>query len=754
MSEKKEKPNNEENKNLSISIFNTKEEAPKNNEIKKLLIGNKRERAKTEEEEQYEEQNKICKYCKSIDASDIIELNESCLSQKITNFFSKNIKDENFSKILKENLKKILNNEIKNKNIICSKCFLNNFISGGIEKLFLEKKGDNNIMEKDKFLGDNDQKKNLKQIVDIYSINFNLAIKSLKELKNKYSKTIKSTNEVFENTAIRVMLSNNKEIFQDLKKKMDDCKENLKEIEENFDTVINDLTKKEGSKKFFIEGVFSNNIISKNHLLEALKGVENEIEFSIIDINNGGPKLMNIRNEKNEESPEVAFYNLDKKKAKEICDKNNNCSNNKNNIQSNNNINSNILLNPQNQKMQDIIEQSLNNNNIDKNEILKNNPLLSPCPDSPFINPGLGFYPNLGPQISRLPNNILINNFIPPPSLNPQLIGQINNNQINSIIPNNNNNSNNTNNNNNSINNNNINENNKNINNLNNLNLNNMNNLQFPGINCYFPKSNLPFGVESLKEFDNNFYKNLMNSNQNSIINSLYPQISQNPFLLSPIPFSNFNTNPSSSVLSPILGSNLTSPNPSSLYNNIPNLQGNNDISNLSLPININNNLEQNKLNQLNFINRERNAININQNSNKSTNSNINNNNSKLLELFNNVARERILKNTSLNNENKNLNLKNNNSINNNNSQLEMNSNSEQKNLQTTNIDFLDIKAAPINSIENNTNIINKELNEANDYYNISTLPNNNINNLNMNNLDDKINNTINNEKGHIKKDN
>ena len=56
--------------------------------------------------------------------------------------------------------------------------------------------------------------------------------------------------------------------------------------------------------------------------------------------------------------------------------------------------------------------------------------------DIPLIRPGLGLFPNFGSQLGSMPNNILINNLFPPNPLNPQLIEQINNSQINSIFPN------------------------------------------------------------------------------------------------------------------------------------------------------------------------------------------------------------------------------------------------------------------------------------------------------------------------------
>ena len=302
MNEKLEKENITEKSKLKISQTSS--------ENKNILIGNKRERTKEEEIKEDTYNKKLCKYCKNIYELDILELNKTIQSQIIIDFLSKKIKDELFLKILKENIDNILKKEDKNieiKNqIICFNCFLNIIISGGLEKLFTEEK-ENNFQSKD--LINNDQN-NLKQIVNIYSINLNMAINSLKSLKSKYSKTIETTNDVFENTAIRIMLSNNKEPFQELKKKMDNCKQNLEEVKEQFDILINELTKKEELKKFYIEGVLSNDDLSKNNLLKELKKLENEIEINTININ-GGMQLLN-GNDKNNGMPDSILYNLDK----------------------------------------------------------------------------------------------------------------------------------------------------------------------------------------------------------------------------------------------------------------------------------------------------------------------------------------------------------------------------------------------------------------------------------------------------------
>ena len=762
MSEDEKKQKKDDNSNLGTSLFDPKENQLKNSDNSKTLIGNKRERSKTEENQ--EEQSKKCIYCNNMNSFDIFELDNISQSQKLINSISKKIKEGQFIKSFKVCIESIYqNNEIKKNNIICYECFLNNFIKGGINKIFLEKKIDND-KEKDnnttnKDLIENDQRKKLKEIVDIYSINLNLAIKSLKELRMKYSEIINTTKELLENTAIRIMLSRNHE-FTDYKQKTDNCKQNLDEIQGSFDVIINDLTKKEELKKFIIEGVFSNDNLSKNNLLKVLKQVQNEIEFSTININGGDKKGLGKENDKrNEPKNGNLLFDTETNKTKENNDKSNNNLNIKNVFPNNiNNINTNNLLNFQNPKKQSINDPLMLNNNdfLNYNLFMPSNYLQ----DIPFIRPGLGLFPNFGSQLGSMPNNILINNLFPPNPLNPQLIEQINNNQINSIFPNNENknneNANFINNNVSTNNNSSNNENNKNINNLNNL-----NNIQFPGIGGCLPRSNFPFNnpTESLKELENLFtMKNLMNNHANNIMNNnLYS--AQNPLNLSHLPFTNFANSPS--LLSPSLGPTLGSP---SLFNNILNLQGNNDISN--------NNLDQNKINNLNIMNRERNIL--NQNNIKGTNTNnINNlnilpnipnihningmnlnlsnnfnnlnnsNNSKekqLVNLFNLVADGKKSKNP-LNIDNypslKNTNINNNN---NNNIQIDMNNN-EQNNIVQTNLEIPDTKTTLINNNENNNNNISEKNG------------NTEINNININIMNQKNTNDANDEKEQIKKD-
>ena len=741
------------NSSNNFQKFDTK----KNNENENTYLGNKRERTK---EENYLEisNKKICDYCKNNSHPEIIEIDKSTPTQNIIDFISKKIKEQDLLKNIKDNIDKLFNcnfNKLKPKIIFCLDCFFNNFSKWGIEKFFI------NEQEINFQNFNNSQEQAINQLTDIYSINLNLAIQSLKNAKDEYSKTIEKTNEVFENAGLRMMLSNNKEAFQDLKKNIDKCKQDLQKIGENFKVLIKDLTSKEENKRLFIEGIYSNNDIIKENLIKHLKKLENKIELSRINISAGG--LLNNDNNKNIE--EGNTFDLEKEQN-DI--KNNKQINNDKNNMFNNNINTNQLLNLQNTKKQNMNEQLLLNN-FDKTEMLKTNLLLTQNnfgPDSPFISPNLGIFPSFSPQFGRMPNNILINNLFPTQTLNPQLIGQINNNQINSLLPNNTSSQNSTNNN---ISNDNNNSN-KNFNTLNNLNY-----VPFPGLNAYIQRPNFSFtnSNDSLKEIDNNIMT-MKNLNQNNLFNN--NQISQSPPLtISPIiPFSNLNSN-TSSILSSNLGNNLNfvSP-PLSLYHNTLNIQGNNGPSNLSQKIKTNNNnIEQNNLNPLNLINRN---LNLNGNNNKGINlngiNNLSNINLNNINSINNLNRTDLGNNNLNNNPNsisekeimlkhlfdciaesksKNslnndmMNLKNNNNLNNN-PKIEMNNNSiNNNNYQQINSDFIDKNPAPLNNQENNnTNNNNSSI--------TSNLENNNSSNINI--PDEKKGKESNNEKEEKKKDN
>ena len=219
MSDKPKKTDKDESLLINKSI-QPKIESPKNKENQNILIGNKRERPKEEEQQQQNDNKKSCNICMQLISSDSLDLNEPNQNEIILDIISKQIKEEKFLKILKENIDKILNNkesnnENTNKDIICYNCLMDNFVVGGIEKILSKPKNEINFPN---FLEGN-EKNNLKLIVDIYSVNLNLAIKSLKDLKEKYSKIIKITDELFSDIGIKNMLSCNKEAFPDLKKK-------------------------------------------------------------------------------------------------------------------------------------------------------------------------------------------------------------------------------------------------------------------------------------------------------------------------------------------------------------------------------------------------------------------------------------------------------------------------------------------------------------------------------------------------------
>ena len=709
-----------------------KEEEPQNKDIlntktKKesliTLVGNKRIRSDTEEKIEIK---KICKYCNKIPTYEVLEYDDSTPKKNIINFISKQIKDENFIKLLTEIINKKIINQDKKNNIICDNCFKNAFINGGLDKVLNSQKAALNPFQESE-----DKKNNLKKIIDLYSVNLSIAINNLKELKAKYSKTVKNTKDLFNITALQVMLSNNKDPFQDLKKKMDNCEKNLKEIEDNFESLINDLSSKEELKMFYIEGLNNNDDSSKNNLLKILKSIQNEIELSSFNINGALPNSYN-GNERNLDNTDYLYSNLNIK-----TNNNNNSLLNNANIQNNNN--SSQILNLQAQKK--LNEQETLASNIEKN-IQKSN-LLSALSKSNIIQNGLGMIlPPFNISQARIPNNILINNILNSSNLNPQLFSQISNiNQIGPILTNNSN----------------LNDNNKTI-----------NNILLSGINSPFLQRPNLFNspIDAAKELEIMTLRNLLNNNnsQNNLINNLY-----------------------NNQINPILSSNTFNNYNSSLSNNILNLQGSNGFS-----LN-NNNLGGNEINQLNLINREKMNANLNNNNkqgvnlnymNNLNNMNINNanninnltglnglsnsinindiNNSnlnkeilnqnlnnntlqgqqppneigkeKLVQLFNNVFREKYQKN--LDNKVNNTHL--------NNNQIDLNSASsiqfDQNYLQQMNPYSPDIKANPLNIIDNNINSIN-----------LGKLENNN--NMLQNNLNSKSeSNIINNDIEKIKK--
>ena len=62
---------------------------------------------------------------------------------------------------------------------------------------------------------------------------------------------VKAAKEIFDGSCIQIMFSKNKDLFQDIKRKIDDCKSNFYKIEENFDNLINNLKQKRRNENIF-----------------------------------------------------------------------------------------------------------------------------------------------------------------------------------------------------------------------------------------------------------------------------------------------------------------------------------------------------------------------------------------------------------------------------------------------------------------------------------------------------------------------
>ena len=374
------------------------------------LIGNKRERETTEEDKITQ---KACTCCKSSNSY----FNESEDSKTIYDIFSK---DTEFMNILKQNIDSAKLNENLELNCFCRKCLLNEFIKGGIEKIFTQKKLQENDKKekKEKQELESTQKvldKKIRELISIYSLNIMTTINKLKKLKDEYSISIKNTIEIFDASCIQILLSKNKEPFPNLKMKIDDCKRAFDKINENFNNLMLDLTKKEEMKPFILET--DNNENEKSKLLRILKNLENEIEND------------------NMEAPE---NNLDKNTKEQRV--------------------------PKEQNKKNISELLMQNNDLMKNSLLLSQNYLNNGPN--LFNNGLGILPLSIPS-ANASNNSLLNNLMLNPQLNPSVLNQINNTiNLNSMLSNMSNN---------------VNETTKNINNLNNIPYGGINNL--PGQN-------------------------------------------------------------------------------------------------------------------------------------------------------------------------------------------------------------------------------------------------------------------------------
>ena len=499
---KEEKENHPEELNINATAENIK------------LIGNKREREIAEEDKIT---LKTCTCCKSSNSY----FKESEDSQTIYDIFSK---DTEFINILKQNIDNAKLNENLELNCFCRKCLLNEFIKGGIEKIFTPKKLQENDKKdkKEKQESESTPKvlhKKIRELISIYSFNLMITINNLKKLKEEYSLTIRNAIEIFGCSCIQVMLSKNKESFQNLKTKIDDCKLAFDKITKNFENLINNLTKKEEMKTFVLDD--DNNANQKTKLLKILKNLESEIESD------------------NVETPE---NNIDKNiKEQKI---------------------------PKEQTKKNISELLVQNNDLMKNSLLLSQNYLNNGPN--LFNNGLGILP-LGIPSANTSNNSLLNNLMLNPQLNPSVLNQINNTiNLNSMLSNMNNN---------------VNETTKNINNLNNIPYAGINNLPGQNLNAS-TMQNLEYILllrnllnnnnnnQPSANLMNNLYSNQMNSN-------LIPSISLNSFLTpnsQTIPQNlNNNINPNS------LNNNNNLSREKNLANINPNLNNFANINNMNL---------------------------------------------------------------------------------------------------------------------------------------------------------------------------
>ena len=380
------------------------------------LIGNKREREKETLEDE-KPSKKVCNCCK-LPSPEILKFSEKIEnSENIIELFTK---EGEFIKLLKENFDKAITNNNSKLNTLCNKCLVNEFIKGGMDRIFNQKK-EEDIEKKEKV--DQDViphlwNKKVKELVGIYSLNLNIAIISLRKLKDEYSNIAKNVKDIFGSCYIRGLFSNNKEPSQELKKKIDNCENVFKEIGTHFDDLITKLTHKEEMKTIILDCVLSNEPNQKSMILNKLKQLENEFENTTIEQSENNNK--NIKESKKEK---------DKKNIADILSANNN-------------------------------ELLKNNILLSQNNLLNNGPNL--------FNSGLGILPL---TIQANPsNNLLLNNLMLNSLLNPSILNQTNNTiNLNSMLSNMNNNPNDTN---------------KNINNLNNLPFPGLNNLPPQNLNA------------------------------------------------------------------------------------------------------------------------------------------------------------------------------------------------------------------------------------------------------------------------------
>ena len=520
-----------EGKEISTEKLNINASAE---EIK--LIGNKRERETTEEDKI---SIKTCICCKASNSY----FKESEDAQTIYDIFSK---DAEFMNILKQNLDMAKLNDNLELNCFCRKCLLNEFIRGGMEKIFTPKKPIEIDKKEKKEKTETEStpkilKKKIRELISIYSFNLMMTINNLKKLKTEYSQSIKSVIEIFDESCIQVLFSKQKESFSNLKTRIDECKSSFEKLNKNFDNLITNITKKEEMKTFIISN--DNNTNEKSQLLKILKNLENEIE--------------------NDNDEETSENNLDKNIKEQKT--------------------------PKEQSKKNISDLLIQNNDLMKNSLLLSQNYLNNGPN--LFNNGLGILP-LGIPPANSANNSLLNNLMLNPQLNPPSLNQINNTiNLNPMLSNMNNN---------------VNETTKNINNLNNIPFPGINNLPGQNLNAS-ALQNLEYILYLRNILNNNNNQpstNLMNNIYSNQMNpNIMPSISLNNFL-SPnsqiIPQNLNNNNINSTSLNNNLNAEKNLANINQNLNNYTNINNMNlkDMNNINNMNNVNESL--NKFIQIN----------------------------------------------------------------------------------------------------------------------------------------------------------
>ena len=439
------------------TTFQTKEKEESNSiQLKdSTLIGNKRERTSSFTIET------ICDYCKMPIYSKYLKMNSfENTKEYIINEFK--IKDNDFQNNLSKTLEELFPENIKEKNIvICNNCIEKKFIKGGVENLLGLNCDNNNEFE------ESINSENFKTLRDINTLNLQLIISQIKNIKIKFVKLVENITEIFNNTAIRVMFSNNKDSFMKIKEEMEKCKDKLEEINKIFEQLINDYTSKEIQQNLYISNLFNNNekIFKKEKLSQLLKNIQME--------NTSSPNEAYIKNKtkdlekdfnfnkKNELSKKILDFSTLKNKNFEISNNFNfSSAENLNNTKVNNHKSDSLNLGQDKNSVNQVM--NLPNFGLDKQYLLYylekiqylkkrlglNNQTLQGFLANSFRNKDgtnleLNLKKNLNIDQSELSNNIFSNNLISHRPVNPKLLDMINNNtnnndNINNINYNNN----------------------------------------------------------------------------------------------------------------------------------------------------------------------------------------------------------------------------------------------------------------------------------------------------------------------------